>query len=51
MVEIGYGRQLCGGLGGGGVVVGGANGWKKKMPRLKALILSGCHHLTDDGLR
>ena len=39
--------------GGGGVVVGGASGGgrRRKLSQLKCLILSGCHHLTDEGLR
>ena len=36
---------------GGGVVVGGASGRRRKLPQLKCLILSGCHHLTDEGLK
>ena len=29
----------------------GGGGRRKAVPQLKFLILSGCHNLTDDGLR
>lgn len=50
---MGYGRRVrVSDPGGGGVVVGGASGGRKrKLPQLKCLILSGCYHLTDEGLR
>ena len=50
---MGYGgrRVRVGDPGGGGVIVGGASGRKRKVPQLKCLILSGCYHLTDEGLR